>query len=742
MLEARRKRPDTKIVVIDPRRTATADDADLFLPIKAGTDTVLFNGLLNHLSREPALDREFLEHCTEGYAVALAAARASAPSIAAVATACGLEEKDVASFFHWFARTQRVVSCYSQGVNQSCAGTDKVNSIINCHLATGRIGHPGMGPFSLTGQPNAMGGREAGGLANQLAAHMEIENEEHRERVQRFWRSPRIAEKAGLKAVDLFRAIGRGQVKAVWIMATNPVVSLPDADAVRVALEGCDLVVLSDCVRNTDTAVLAHVLLPAQAWGEKEGTVTNSERRISRQRAFLDAPGDARPDWWIVSEVARRMGHGEAFRYLSAADVFREHAALTAFENNGDRDLNLGGLSGIGDTAYDTLEPVPWPVLPAAGSGHASGDLMTAIPSDWCGSARMFLDKRFFHPGGRARLIAIVPQPTAHLPDTEYPFSLNTGRVRDHWHTMTRTGKSPRLSAHTPEPYVDVHPADAQHLGLIDGRLARVESRWGSAVACVRITDRQRPGDLFVPMHWNDQFASEARIDAVVNPETDPISGQPELKHTPVRVQAVDIAWEALLLTQTPPGPSALLGRWVRQQGPGYCRYRLSSRVVRPDWQGWARSLLSPAASTQDPVEWIEYQDAGAGLYRAAVVCNGMLQGCLLVTTRAGTLPSGDWLGGLIGRPMLSPAERRTLLLGRPGRGAPDAGAIVCSCFGVGRNPIIAAIRDGAGSVDEIGACLGAGTGCGSCRSEIMELIAATRCAHRLLYHDPMKSVE
>src|SRR5712671_3880492 len=332
-LMAARDARGTRIVVIDPRRTATCNDADLHLPLRLGSDVALFNGLLAHLAESEAVDRKFIAEHTQGFDAAVAAARGSAPSIAAVAERTGLDPARIEDFYALFTQTARVVTLYSQGVNQSSAGTDKVNAIINCHLATGRIGRPGMGPFSLTGQPNAMGGREVGGLANQLAAHMEIDNPAHRRIVADFWKAPRLAQKPGLKAVDLFGAVGDGRIKALWIMSTNPVDSMPDANMVRAAIERCPFVVVSDIVRHTDTTALAHVLLPSSAWGEKDGTVTNSERCISRQRAFLAPPGEARPDWWMITEVANRMGWEAAFPYRCPADIFREHAALSAFEN-------------------------------------------------------------------------------------------------------------------------------------------------------------------------------------------------------------------------------------------------------------------------------------------------------------------------------------------------------------------------------------------------------------------------
>src|SRR6202030_2290725 len=334
-----------RIVVIDPRRTDTAGDADLFLGLKPGTDTALFSGLLVQLADDGALDHDYIERHTGGFEDALARARSIAGSVAATALATGLSEADVAEFFRLFRNTPRVVTLYSQGVNQSAQGTDKVNAIINCHLATGRIGKPGASPFSLTGQPNAMGGREVGGLANQLAAHMGFSKPEI-DRVRRFWNAPRMATREGLKAVQMFEAIEAGRIKALWVMATNPAVSLPRAGAMRDALRKLDLFVVSENVRTNDTVdVGTHVLLPAAAWGEKDGTVTNSERRITRQRAFMPPPGDTKPDWWIVSQVARRMGFADAFSYRTAADVFREHAALSCFENKGRRDFDLGGLA-------------------------------------------------------------------------------------------------------------------------------------------------------------------------------------------------------------------------------------------------------------------------------------------------------------------------------------------------------------------------------------------------------------
>ncbi|MCW8831413.1 MAG: molybdopterin-dependent oxidoreductase, partial [Gammaproteobacteria bacterium] len=308
IVQAKKNNPQMKVVVIDPRRTATCDIADLHLALKPGTDAILFNGLLSWLYERGHGDAQFVTEHTEGLEEALRVTQWFAPTVEAVAQHCELTIDAVTKLYQWFSKTEKTVTVYSQGINQSSSGTDKVNAIINCHLLTGRIGKPAMGPFSVTGQPNAMGGREVGALSNQLAAHMDF-NSDDIDRVGRFWQAPNMATRPGLKTVDLFEAMHRGEVKALWVIATNPAVSMPDASRVRQAMQQCDFVVVSDCAAQTDTTVLANVLLPALTWGEKSGTVTNSERCISRQRPFLEAPGQPKADWWILAQVAQRMGY-------------------------------------------------------------------------------------------------------------------------------------------------------------------------------------------------------------------------------------------------------------------------------------------------------------------------------------------------------------------------------------------------------------------------------------------------
>ncbi|MEQ1527786.1 MAG: nitrate reductase, partial [Methylococcales bacterium] len=605
---AKAKNPSLKVVVIDPRRTASCDIADLHLPVASGTDALLFNGLLGYLATQSALNREYIQAYTQDFDLALQAAN-DVGCIDQVAEHCALDAEAVQQFYAWFAEHENTMSLYSQGVNQSSSGTDKVNAIINCHLATGRIGKPGMGPFSLTGQPNAMGGREVGGLAHQLAAHMEFSNPDDVDRVSRFWGTANIARKPGYPAVDLFDAIYDGKVKAVWIMGTNPVVSMPNADKVKQALQRCEFVVVSDCIARTDTTALAHVLLPAQGWSEKDGTVTNSERRISRQRALFKPAGQAKPDWWIISQVAQRMGFVNEFSYQSPADIFREHAALSGFENNGLRDFDISAYAALSDQQYEQLQPRQWPV-----NQH--------YPQ---GTARLFADGRFFTPSGKAQFIAITPQPPRNLPDSEFPLILNTGRVRDQWHTMTRTALAGKLNQHKPEPYLEIHPGDAERFGLSADSLAKISSRWGSMLARVQISDNQKPGTVFVPMHWNAQYAGQGRVGALVNAVFDPYSKQPESKHTPVRIQAYQPAWQGFILSRQELAVPEV-DYWVKSKGEQYFRYELAGDRVPVQWQQFIDYVDKDAVQ-----QWQQYQDTGTGAYRAAGIADKQLQSIIMI---------------------------------------------------------------------------------------------------------------
>ncbi len=773
-LAAARERNGTQVVVIDPRRTATCEIADLHLAIAPGSDVALFSGLLAHLADSGQLDEAFIAAHTSGLDAALAEARSLSRDD--IARLTGLDAADIAAFYELFAATERTVTAFSQGVNQSTAGTDKANAIINCHLATGRIGKPGAAPFSITGQPNAMGGREVGGLANMLAAHMEIGDEAHRSIVRDFWRAPGIPEQPGLKAVDLFRAVAEGRIKALWIMATNPVVSMPEADAVATAIAACPFVVVSDVVRDTDTTRLADVLLPAAAWGEKDGTVTNSERRISRQRAFRPLPGEARPDWWIVAEVARRMGFADAFAWRGPADIFAEHARLSAAGNGGTRDFDIGAYADIDDEGFAALAPFQWPARQPSlspslrGEGEGEGQRQThpdearGLPSplrggdggggrkkdrspsptptpdpsprpcgawlrhegggEGCGGAvQLFSDGRFFTPDGKARFVVTPFRAPASTASAEYPLVLNTGRVRDQWHTMTRTGLSPRLNAHLSEPFVEIHPDDAADRGIADADLAEVTTTHGRVVVRALLTTRQRRGALFVPMHWNATNASLARVGALVCGATDPVSGQPEMKASVARIARFEASWHAFaVLDREPSGIET--DYWVKARAKGGWRLELAGVAAPEDWTHFARGLL---AAGRDGIELLAYHDAASGRYRFAAFDGDRLAGAIFIA-REPVAVSRAWAASQLCEPEIEPRRRLQLLAGRPGAETKDAGAIVCACFEVGLNTIIEAVTSGGClSVEAVGAALKAGTNCGSCRSEIARIIADRR---------------
>jgi assimilatory nitrate reductase catalytic subunit len=712
-LAAAKEARGTKIVVIDPRRTATCEIADLHLALRPGSDVAVFAGLLLHLAENGACDDVWTSELTVGFDDAFEAARAVAPSLGEVAAIADVPIADLARFYDWFAATERTVTLYSQGVNQSAAGTDKVNAIINCHLATGRIGRPGMGPLSLTGQPNAMGGREVGGLANQLAAHMSFCAPDI-DRVRRFWDAPRLATRAGLKAVDLFEAALGGRIKALWILGTNPADSMPRAGRVRDALAACPFVVVSDCW-PTDTTRFAEIVLPAAAWGEKDGTVTNSERCISRQRAFRPPPGDARPDWWMLREVARRMGWGPAFRYRGAADIFREHAALSAFENDGARIFDIGALASLSDAGYDQLQPVQWP-LPAK--------------TPLTGGTRRLFDRpapAFSTPDKKARFVPTPYRPLAKTADKEWPLVLNTGRVRDQWHTMTRTGLVPRLMAHQQEPLLDIHPADAERLGLAAGNLARVESRYGATVMPVRLSEAQRRGEAFAPMHWTDGFSSAGPIDRLVGAATDPVSGQPELKGTPVRVTPAAAFWRGLLLRRGGLPSDTEPYYWARIPVNNGHAFELAGYEPLPSGQGtdaWIAGLLGAPPTG----ELVIYADPGRGTFRYASIVDDRLDACLLLARRAATLPARAALIDALGSE-IAPAARFALLAGGgadPAVG--EAGRTVCACFAVGLQTLHGTIVERRlTSVAEIGKALHAGTNCGSCIPELKAILRSSQ---------------
>ena len=673
---AKEARPSMRVVNIDPRRTATCDLADMHLRVTPDGDVALFNGLLAYLADHDHLDMDYVTAHVGGCRAALDAARATDP------LESGIEPKELAQFYQIWARTTKVVTVYSQGVNQSACGTDKVGAILNCHLATGRIGKVGAGPFSVTGQPNAMGGREVGGLANMLANHLDIENADHRETVRTFWNSPTICTSPGLKAVDLFDACATGKIKALWVMSTNPAVSMPDADGVARAIAGVPFVAVSDIMARTDTGDLADVLLPAAGWGEKDGTVTNSERRISRQRGFLSPPAEARPDWRIISDVANRMGFENAFGYKSPSEIFAEYVALDAAARPFGRDLDL---SIFADADYAKLLPTQWP----------RNDM------------RFFADGQFYHADGKARMLPVE----APIP-RRAGLTLNTGRNRDQWHTMTRTGKSPKLGAHLAEPYLEIHPDDAADITASHGDLIEVENVLGKTILRAIVTDRVTKGQLFAPMHWTRQTSQNATINSVIAPLTDPYSGQPALKSGSVSISLYAAKWYGFLACTNQPAADTSYAAIARTQ------------------TGWQMEL----ASTQTPDDWMLeakrfarvpnaeasiYEDRTNGTARVVLHQDGLVQ-AVFFAAREPVILSRAAAVSSVGTTTAS----LHALAGRMGKDQPDPGAVVCACFNVGQNTLLIAIGDGAQTVQSLGEVTCAGTNCGSCKPELARLVA------------------
>ncbi|HBC7113349.1 TPA: nitrate reductase [Raoultella ornithinolytica] len=683
LVQAKRDNPRMKVVVIDPRRTATCDIADSHLAVAPGSDGGLFVGLLSAIAEAGALTGDFRYQ-------AQALAAAAAWDSAQVAEFCGLDMEQVAGFYRDFIAAPRAITLYTMGINQSASGSDKCNAIINVHLASGKYGRSGCGPFSLTGQPNAMGGREVGGLATMLAAHMNFEPQDLH-RLSRFWGSERLAQTPGLTAVDLFAAIGRGEVKAVWIMGTNPVVSLPDSLAVSQALAGCPLVIVSEVSARTDTAAFAHIRFPALAWGEKNGTVTNSERRISRQRSFLPPPGEAKADWWIIARMAEQLGFGAAFAWRHPHEVFSEHAALSGFENNGQRAFDIGGLADLSREAWDNLAPVRWPVS-RSGSG-------LDLQQGW-------------HGDGKLRMVPVTPQATRAATDAFYPLILNSGRIRDQWHTMTRTGSVPRLMQHIAEPIVEIAPADARRLQLREGELARIWSRNGVMVAKTVVSRGQRPGSLFVPMHWNNQFARRGRVNDLLSAVTDPWSGQPESKQVAVAIAPWRPAWHGELFCRQPvPLPVAV--HWRRRAALAVNHLSLAGEHPPQGWlTDWCRQQ-----------EW-QIQTAQAGAVWSLLAWH---EGRLMLgwwSNPGEPQIDAGWIADAFHSPPQTPEQRHALLGGRKSGETAPAGRIVCSCMSIGERAIGEAIASGCRTVGELGKVLKCGTNCGSCIPELKALLA------------------
>jgi assimilatory nitrate reductase catalytic subunit len=718
---AKSRNPELCIIVVDPRRTVTAEAADLHLAVRPGTDVALFNAMLHVIVWEDLVDDAFVRAHAHGFTEAKAVVREFTP--AAAAEACGVRADDIATAARLFARSGATLSLWCQGLNQSVAGTAKNAALINLHLATGQIGRPGAGPFSLTGQPNAMGGRETGGMATLLPGHREIADPAHRAEVAAIWESPPLPATMGLTAVELFDAAADGAIEALWIACTNPAQSMPNLAAVRRALERTPFVVVQEAFATTETAAYADLLLPASTWGEKEGTVTNSERRISRVRAAVAPPGEARADWAIAADFARRLArllarNAPRFDHANVEAVFDEHRRLTI-----GRDLDIGGLD------YGTLErdgPQQWPY--PAGASH--------------GRMRLYEDGRFPTPDGRARFVPTPFVPVADRVDARYPIRLSTGRLRDQWHGMSRTGRALSLSGHAPEPRLALHPADIAHAGLAEGEWALVASRRGTVAVPVEASSAQPRGQAFLPMHWGRASLfgerEEGGVNELTTPSCDPDSRQPEFKHAAIRIKRAAFRFEAVWWRSAGDDPVALRER-VRAAaagvGPAIVAFHDGARPI---------VLLRIGARDAPSVEriaaideafgvaaiGIRYEDARSGFARVVVTEGGRIVAAKLV----GDLMSERWLKDLA----LDGSDVGSLgiALIRGGAQPPIAsvprGAVVCQCHGVPERAIDDAMQNALNSADPVralGEALRCGTQCGSCRPELARRVARARAS-------------
>ena len=715
---AKKIKPAMKAVVIDPRKTATCELADHFLAIKPGTDAAFFSGLLCYLDENEGIDHNYIEQHCEGFEETIATVKKW--TITEVAQYCDLPVEEIKSVYKAFCQAEKAVTFYSMGINQSSSGVDKCQSIINCHLASGKIGREGCSPFSITGQPNAMGGREVGGLANQLAAHMDIENPEHQEKVQRFWQSPTISTKQGAKAVDLFDKVASGDIKAVWIMATNPMVSLPHREKIKKALSQCELVIVSDCVDSNDTLDFADVKLPATPWLEKNGTVTNSERRISRQRNVLPPAGQAKHDWKIICDVAQRMGF-TGFEFNHVSDIFKEHAALSAFENDDERQFNLAGLSNLSQKDYDELSPIQWPVK-EKNTENAN---------------RVFFDGRFSTPSGKAQFVAITPQLPITQPCTRFDLVLNSGRLRDQWHTMTRTGKAAELSAHTDKPYLYIHPEDARTRSIQNDNLIAVTAKTGQVIVHAKIDENQRLGECFMPIHWNKEFASHANVSELYQSIVDPISGQAESKQSAISVKKmnyssyvnvhIDTFVDANIEQKTLMSPvhtdlinnnlqyrvSQTADFWIKSTTSYGKNYQVAVKESIDDPLLWCKNVSGLSG------EWMYFNHKSTSY----IICLSTGKLTFLAYFSDNWLDiESQWLSHVFSQESISFATIQSLLLGIASEDFCQ-GKQVCSCYKVGEKKIITAIEQGCHSVDDLGRSLKCGTKCGSCKPELANMI-------------------
>jgi assimilatory nitrate reductase catalytic subunit len=725
---ARKAKRALKMIVADPRRTDTARDADLYLPILPGTDVALFNGMLHICLWEGWIDENYINAHTEGFDELKRTVRDYTPQF--VAETCGISEEDLATAARWFGQSKASLSLYCQGLNQSTSGTAKNAALINLHLATHQIGKPGAGPFSLTGQPNAMGGREVGGLANLLSAHRDMANAEHRAEIARLWGVEDVPATPGKTAVEMFEAVRNGEIKILWIACTNPAQSLPDQKLVREALEKAELVIVQEAYKTTATVDYADVLLPATTWGEKEGTVTNSERRITRFKPVLPKPEETRHDWEIVIDFARRletlMGKEKTlFPYASTKEIWNEHR-----ESTRGRDLDITGLS------YKILEeqgPQQWPFPEGAAEGKK----------------RLYEDGVFPTASGKAKFVNTVYKPVAEPVDARFPFRLTTGRQRDQWHGMSRTGTVAQLFSHASEPAVMMSKTDMDRRMIANGDLVHVTSKRGSQILPAVASDDIRAGQAFIGMHWGEEYVSGRGSDgngtfgvnALTVSAFCPSSKQPELKHAAVKILKTELPWRFLVFGWVDQDKALALQAAMR---PTMRRFAYAScTLFGRDKVGVLFRAADDYPAESELVKEIEfrfgiagaevlrYDDARRGNSRHILVRDGKLAAVSL----AGDIAAEHWLKEYLEGEQPVASLGRLLLM--PSSKAPQGfkarGKIVCNCFNVAESEIDAAlahqdwVNQGTpeGALAAIQGKLKCGTNCGSCVPELKKLILA-----------------
>jgi len=706
---AKARRPEMKVIVVDPRRTDTCELADLHLAILPGTDVALLHGILHLLLWEGWIDRAFIDAHTEGFDALKKLVHDYTP--AAVADICGISVDNLQLCAELIGRAPSFLSLWCMGLNQSSAGSAKNSALINLHLATGQIGRVGAGPFSLTGQPNAMGGRETGSLSNLLPGHREAGNATHRAEVAGYWGVEQLPETTGLSAIELFEAVRVGKIKALWIACTNPAQSMPDQSKIHEALSACPFVVVQEAFFTTETCRYADLLLPAASWGEKEGSVTNSERRISHVRRAVPAPAQARPDWAIVCDFARRLepqlrpGLPSLFDFSNPAALFEEYKQLTA-----GRDLDL---SGISHALLDDLGPQQWPFPTGAVSG----------------TPRLYGDGVFPTPSGRAQFVADPYRAAQEQREARYSLTLNTGRLRDQWHGMSRTGTAAQLFGHVEEAALSLHPDELLRRRLASGDLVKLRSRRGSLILPVQADEAIRPGQAFLPMHWGDRFLKGLGTNVLTLPAFDPLSKQPELKHAGVEVDKVELPWQLFALVEGEVQQRFAALRPLFESF-AYASLTLTGRE-RPALLIKAASAVAPEAGLlaqidallnldQGPV--LAYDDPRRTVGKRVRIEDGRITALRL----AGETAARDWLKALWSEGKADTELRRWLLAPLstpPGDAGGCKSKTVCSCMNVSDAAIRAGIERGL-DLDGLKQELKCGTSCGSCVPEIKRLLA------------------